>query len=201
MEQCVHSGRGIDQTTRMSRGKLTDEDRWFVCCLNRHCGYSQQALGAAWEVVQQTVSRAIDADGYRERQRTQKAQWRTKPEVRERRRQRNTDPAQLQRQRERRRASDRRWRTARPEAEKAQQARRRAAGRVTAADVQAVNATSDGLCAYCLKPGANSLDHVLPISRGGTNATGNLTMACQSCNSAKRDRTPLEWIFGLPKLG
>jgi hypothetical protein len=41
-------------------------------------------------------------------------------------------------------------------------------------------------CAYCGDV-ANSIDHIEPRVAGGTDDYGNLTAACQSCNSSKRD--------------
>lgn len=41
--------------------------------------------------------------------------------------------------------------------------------------------------------GPASVDHVLPTSRGGTNALSNLRLACVPCNSSKGARTPQEW--------
>lgn len=44
-------------------------------------------------------------------------------------------------------------------------------------------------CAYCAKaltPFAFTVDHVVPLSRGGTNDPSNLVLACGSCNSRKR---------------
>jgi hypothetical protein len=50
-----------------------------------------------------------------------------------------------------------------------------------------------GRCRYCGKtPKTIHLDHVIPWSRGGSDAVENLVSSCQSCNSRKRDRTPLE---------
>ena len=48
-------------------------------------------------------------------------------------------------------------------------------------------------CAYCGGPGPLTIDHVLPRSRGGTNAWENLLPACRACNQAKGNRTPEEW--------
>lgn len=44
-----------------------------------------------------------------------------------------------------------------------------------------------GLCWLCGEP-ANTIDHVIPVSSGGTNWPANLRPACQPCNSGKRDR-------------
>lgn len=49
-----------------------------------------------------------------------------------------------------------------------------------------------GLCRYCRCP-ADTIDHRIPICRGGTNLPANLVPACRSCNSRKRHRTESEW--------
>ena len=46
-------------------------------------------------------------------------------------------------------------------------------------------------CAYCGRPG-HTLDHLLPISRGGTSTWLNTVTACGSCNGRKANRTPEE---------
>jgi 5-methylcytosine-specific restriction endonuclease McrA len=48
-----------------------------------------------------------------------------------------------------------------------------------------------GRCAYCGRPG-NSVDHILPRSRGGDTTWENTVVACNPCNNRKRDRTPAE---------
>ena len=52
----------------------------------------------------------------------------------------------------------------------------------------------DGLaCVYCghgVEDGAQlTLDHVRPVSKGGTNDASNLVTACHTCNSNRMDRT------------
>lgn len=56
-----------------------------------------------------------------------------------------------------------------------------------------VRVEGDGRCTYCGAPGARSVDHILPTSRGGDHRRKNLALSCVSCNSEKRDRTPDEW--------
>ena len=46
-------------------------------------------------------------------------------------------------------------------------------------------------CAYCRGP-AETLDHVIPRSRGGRHAWENVVAACAHCNHTKGDRTPAE---------
>lgn len=50
-------------------------------------------------------------------------------------------------------------------------------------------------CTWCNRL-ADTVDHVLPLARGGTNWEGNLTPACRSCNSSRSDRTVTEWRLG-----
>lgn len=49
-------------------------------------------------------------------------------------------------------------------------------------------------CAYCGAAGVSlELDHVLPISRGGSNHSLNLVPACKPCNCSKGAQTISEW--------
>lgn len=50
-------------------------------------------------------------------------------------------------------------------------------------------------CAYCgrlLKRGELTVDHVIPVSRGGGSTWCNTVTACAPCNQRKADRTPHE---------
>lgn len=53
-------------------------------------------------------------------------------------------------------------------------------------------AKTGGVCHYCGKqtnPFADfTVDHVVPLAKGGTNELDNLVPACRRCNSAKGDR-------------
>lgn len=48
-----------------------------------------------------------------------------------------------------------------------------------------------GTCGYCGKPG-NTVDHIVPLSRGGDTTWTNTVAACKPCNNRKADRTPNE---------
>ena len=48
-------------------------------------------------------------------------------------------------------------------------------------------------CAYCTDP-ADTLDHVLPRSRGGLTVAENLVPACRRCNGAKSSTDWREWF-------
>jgi 5-methylcytosine-specific restriction endonuclease McrA len=55
---------------------------------------------------------------------------------------------------------------------------------------------SAGVCYYCggtFKPGELTMDHLVPIIRGGRSAHGNLVPACKDCNSKKKYLLPAEW--------
>ena len=45
----------------------------------------------------------------------------------------------------------------------------------------------DYTCAYCAQP-ANTVDHVIPLSKGGEDTEQNLVSACATCNFGKRER-------------
>ena len=50
-------------------------------------------------------------------------------------------------------------------------------------------------CHWCgTKLDAITIDHVIPIARGGSHTPDNLVAACLRCNSSKRERLPQEWI-------
>ena len=49
-------------------------------------------------------------------------------------------------------------------------------------------------CVYCgAADVALHCDHVIPLSRGGSNDMRNLATACEACNTSKGARTPSEW--------
>ena len=55
-------------------------------------------------------------------------------------------------------------------------------------------------CAYCgceLSSDTITVDHRIPLSRGGTNYIGNLVPACKSCNSKKHTKTSEEYLMQL----
>lgn len=69
-------------------------------------------------------------------------------------------------------------------------------GTHTADDVIQQYDKQGGLCYWCSNP-VNQLyhvDHVIPVSRGGSNSPENLVIACPSCNQRKSDLLPfIEW--------
>ena len=51
----------------------------------------------------------------------------------------------------------------------------------------------DNRCVYCGEVSQMTLDHVVPISRGGKHEALNLVPACHLCNSVKRNKLVDEW--------
>ena len=55
-----------------------------------------------------------------------------------------------------------------------------------------------GVCHYCgRKVGADALtmDHVVPVARGGRSVRSNCVPCCKECNNEKRAMTPAEQIL------
>lgn len=58
-----------------------------------------------------------------------------------------------------------------------------------------------GVCHYCgRRVGARALtmDHVVPLIRGGRSIRPNLVPACKDCNSKKQSLLPWEWDAPMP---
>lgn len=57
---------------------------------------------------------------------------------------------------------------------------------------------AEGVCHYCgKKVGASALtmDHVIPVARGGKSTRANCVPCCKDCNNKKRALTPAEQIL------
>ncbi len=55
-----------------------------------------------------------------------------------------------------------------------------------------------GLCAYCGNKFAAkelTMDHVVPVARGGRSTRGNVVPACKACNNEKKLLTPAERLL------
>ncbi len=95
-------------------------------------------------------------------------------------------------------AAKKRWAAANPEKMRVhwrnKHARKRAAeGKYTHKDIAGLMAAQRGKCAYCrdsLRPGYH-VDHIHPLSRGGSNWPRNLQLLCKTCNLAKCAKDPI----------
>ena len=55
-----------------------------------------------------------------------------------------------------------------------------------------------GICRYCgrkFPPEELTMDHVVPVVRGGKSSRGNVVVCCKECNNAKKYLTPAELIL------
>lgn len=71
--------------------------------------------------------------------------------------------------------------------------------RRTALSRRAIFARDEHRCQYCGGV-ADSIDHVMPRSRGGLHVWDNVAAACRPCNLSKRDRTPDEAGMRLARM-
>jgi 5-methylcytosine-specific restriction endonuclease McrA len=61
---------------------------------------------------------------------------------------------------------------------------------------------SKGVCHYCgksFKPKDLTMDHVVPLSRGGKSTKGNVVPCCKECNNKKKYMTPVDIIIKIMK--
>lgn len=73
-----------------------------------------------------------------------------------------------------------------------------AEGTHTAADIKRQYKAQKGRCYYChIKVGDKfHADHVIPLSRGGSDGPENIVVTCPACNVSKNNKLPHEWPQG-----
>lgn len=70
-----------------------------------------------------------------------------------------------------------------------------APGKYTEADIQVLFLSQSGLCVSChTKLDQYRVDHIFPLSRGGSNYPENIQLLCPSCNSSKGNKTMEEFV-------
>jgi 5-methylcytosine-specific restriction endonuclease McrA len=55
-----------------------------------------------------------------------------------------------------------------------------------------------GICHHCggkFRASELTMDHLIPLARGGTSAKGNIVCACRPCNQSKKLETPVDAVF------
>lgn len=60
------------------------------------------------------------------------------------------------------------------------------------------NQLSKGLCYYCeqrFKKENLTMDHKVPVARGGVSSKSNVVVACKECNTNKKHLTPAELLL------
>jgi 5-methylcytosine-specific restriction endonuclease McrA len=94
------------------------------------------------------------------------------------------------------RAATKRWNLEHPEAKRISEAKRRViklGNGVFTILPKELNKLLSSKCNNCGTSEEITLDHIIPISRGGRHSIGNLQPLCQSCNSSKNAKTIMEW--------
>ena len=122
--------------------------------------------------------------------------WRNRERISEKRKTQRARNPKFFRAWERRRY--RKHRIERIVAQRNTQARRAGAiGQITPEQWRGLLKRHHFLCFYCgthLLPVNRTLDHKVPLSRGGTNTIGNVVPACRSCNQRKTRLTVEEFL-------
>ena len=57
---------------------------------------------------------------------------------------------------------------------------------------------ADGVCHYCSETFEKRLltmDHIVPVGRGGKSVKGNVVVCCKACNTEKAAKTPVEMLL------
>ena len=60
------------------------------------------------------------------------------------------------------------------------------------------NEIAKGICHYGgkkFKPAELTMDHIVPISRGGKSTKGNIVPCCKKCNNEKKYLTPADMLL------
>jgi 5-methylcytosine-specific restriction endonuclease McrA len=67
---------------------------------------------------------------------------------------------------------------------------------ITARQEMQLKEEYSNLCVYCGKRyNELTIDHIVPISKGGEHDINNTVPACRSCNASKNDRPLLLWMY------
>jgi len=62
---------------------------------------------------------------------------------------------------------------------------------------------SEGRCYFCngkFNPKELTMEHIVPVIRGGKSVKGNVVPACKECNNKKKHMLPLEWEEYMEKI-
>lgn len=129
-----------------------------------------------------------------EANRRRNAKYAAKPEVKAKKAAKHQDrvAADPEKHKAKGRESAAKWRARHPDKHMNLVHRRRCiveSGDVPAEAWAAILALYGHRCAYCRKDGVKlTIDHVLPLSKGGTHTPDNVVPACMACNCSKNNR-------------
>jgi 5-methylcytosine-specific restriction endonuclease McrA len=64
------------------------------------------------------------------------------------------------------------------------------------------NEIARGICHYCgrnFNPKDLTMDHIVPLSKGGKSTKGNVVPCCKACNNKKKYMTPVDMVIKIMK--
>jgi 5-methylcytosine-specific restriction endonuclease McrA len=138
----------------------------------------------------QRVSQREYAAQHRERERVRSREWRRNNPARVR----HVNVSYYERNRDAVLEQKRDYARRKPEIIRANNRNRKArlrgaGGRITIREWREIVGYFGGHCAYCGRmPEMLTMDHVIPIAKGGRHVADNIVPACMSCNGRKSDR-------------
>jgi len=195
----------VEQPTCRYCGAVIIETLRGIRAVNRStCGQKEcrrqhhNVLNAAWRAENKEYHRAQIAEwraANAERVHAKNREWREQNRERER----AACKVWREANREAHRVMIREWERANPIARAGYHAQRRgwkSNDKISTRDWSRLVTRHGECCAYCGKAAPLTVDHVVPLSRGGRHTIGNVLPACLSCNSSKQDRLLVEWRAG-----
>jgi 5-methylcytosine-specific restriction endonuclease McrA len=77
-----------------------------------------------------------------------------------------------------------------------------AEGNHTREEIKALHEKQNGRCVYCYRRLGEEYhaDHIVPLSRGGSNWISNIQLTCGPCNNRKRATDPIEYARRIGRL-
>lgn len=72
--------------------------------------------------------------------------------------------------------------------------------KLTLSEWQIIKKSQNNKCYYCKKICKLTMDHVIPLSKGGHHTKNNIVGACRLCNGRKTNKDPLVWAKEIGRL-
>jgi 5-methylcytosine-specific restriction endonuclease McrA len=188
--QCSHCGNVYPETNEFfhehrRRGRVELRSYCKECFNKQTADYQQQNADAVCAYQRKRLARPHARQLRREALR----RFHAKPECRDKDRKRYRKIVATREGREKLRVKVRKRR-----------ARVRGAARHhTAEDVRVAMEVQQGRCFYCECDVStkSTVDHLIPLVRGGSDGPENIVIACPNCNFRKADKTPEEFAAGI----
>ena len=183
------------------RGHISERKVVNSTCMECHRGAMAEARKD--NIKKFRIRDCLYASAHREQARLRSKKWaESHPD-----RKRTADRLHYQHNSARVRSNVKAWRDRNKERHNTSNRNRRASaaagGRHTYRDINRLWVEQRGICAYCpsvLTLKGYHVDHVIPLSRGGSNDGSNLCLSCPSCNLRKHTMTGEEYRAHLAAL-